>query len=223
MKLKTTFLCLVALLGAALQANAHAVWATIENGQVHFALRHNVWGESAERFAAYVEGLHPRCGKAPLELGAIQNGARSGQLPIGGAMVFSESRRGVDKGAENFLAIFHAKVAVSAKAAATKAGGMFEIVPRQKGDTLTAEILWEGAPKASIKVSLYWPGHEEAFTANTDEKGIATFALPKDRKTAGVVGIHALYYIEQPVEFEGKTYPKTAHQSTLSFPLKGKA
>lgn len=222
MKLKTTILCLVAVFGAALQAHAHAVWATIENGQVHFALRHNVWGESAERFAAYVEGLTPRTGKAALTLSPVKNGERTGQLPSGAAMVFSESRRGVDKGAENFLAIFHAKAAVSHKAAAAKAGGQFEIVSRQKGDTLTAEVLWEGAPKASIKVSLYWPGQEEAFTSTTNEKGIATFTLPKDRRTAGVVGLHAVYYIEQPVDFEGKTYPKTAHQSTLSFSLKEK-
>jgi hypothetical protein len=61
MKLKTTFLCLAALFGAALQARAHAVWATIENGQVYFALKEGSNGKPEARFAPYVATLKARC------------------------------------------------------------------------------------------------------------------------------------------------------------------
>lgn len=52
----------VVTLVAQVSAQAHFIWATVEGGQVRFALLEDVNEAPDAKFAKYVEGLAPRCG-----------------------------------------------------------------------------------------------------------------------------------------------------------------
>ena len=215
----TPILCGIVIAASTLSANAHAVWATIKDGNVTFALRHNVWGESYERYTAYVSDIKPTAGKKSIELGVPVIGARSGKLPQGSTVVKAEAKRGVDKGQENFVAVFYAKAAISERAASMRVGSDFEVIPEIKGGKVHVNVYRTGKLMSGVKVSVYWPGREEPYIAESDGNGHAVIELPTGFQTAGVVGVHAVTYIDEPVMYEGKQYPKTAIQTTVSFPI----
>jgi hypothetical protein len=220
MKLKTTFLCLAALLGAALQARAHAVWATIENGQVYFALKEGSNGKPEARFAPYVATLKARCGSRVLSLGNASEGVRKARMSYGFAVAYGENQKGVEKGEEHFLASFHAKAAASLKDAASRSGASFDLTAQLQDETLIVRVWEKGKPLSGSEVELQWPGATEKLTQKSDANGYARFPWQGD-KYSGYVGIRASKTIEKKVRFEKKNYPKTRKQATLTFPVVG--
>jgi hypothetical protein len=220
MKVKVTFLCLAALLGAALQARAHAVWATIEKGQVHFALKEGSNGKAESRFAPYVATLKARCGSRLLNLGNAREGVRTARISYGFAVAYGENQKGVEKGEEHFLASFHAKAAASLKDAASRSGASFDLTAQLQDETLIIRVWEKNKPLAESDVELQWPGATEKLTQKSDADGYARFPW-QGEKHSGYVGIRASKTIEKRVSFEKKTYPKTRKQATLTFPVIG--
>jgi hypothetical protein len=220
MKLKATFLCLAALLGAALQARAHAIWATIENGQVHFSLKEGSGGKPEARFAPYVATLKARCGSGVLSLGNAREGVRTARMTYGFAVAYGENQKGVEKGEEHFLARFHAKAAASLKDAASGSGASFDLTAQLHDETLIVRVWEKRKPLAESDIELQWPGATEKLIQKSDANGYVHFAWQGD-KYSGYVGIRASKTIEKRVSFEKKAYPKTRQQVTLTFPVVG--
>ncbi len=196
-------------------AQAHFVWATIEKGQVRFALLENPSQKPDARFGKYVEGL-----KSPLALGSVTDGARFCALPTNKKPAFADatvgvkSREGVD-----YLLRYHARAAASPEDASRASGAAFELRATRTGGELAVSVWQDGWPVPATEVTLHLPGTaEEQKTATTDLKGEVRFAFPEPTQT-GFVGIRAKIVEENPGTFEGKNYAEVHHWTTLTFPV----
>ena len=182
-------------------AQAHFIWATIENGQVRFALLENPAEKPDAKFGMYVEGL-----KTSLALGSVTEGARFCALPTGKALAFADATVGVkNREGVEYLLLYHAKAAASLEDAGKASDAPAEALASREGDELVVNVRQGGWPVPETEVTLHVPGSEEQKTATTDLKGEARFAFPKPRK-AGFVGLRAKIVEEQPGTAEGKKY-----------------
>lgn len=204
---------LVATLAIPRTAHAHFIWATIEGGQVRFALLENPSEAPNPQFAKYVEAL-----KTPLILGATVEGARSCALPTGKTTAYAESIIGAKKREEtSYLLVYHAKGAASLADAATTGGACVELLATREGEKLTVTALHGGKPAPQAAVTLHLPGVEETQSATTDTKGIAHFTLPQSL-TPGFIGVRANVIETKSGEYQGAAYTEVHHWATLAVP-----
>jgi hypothetical protein len=208
---------LAALVATALTpcvAHAHFIWATIEGGQVRFALLENPSQKPDARFGKYVAGL-----KSQLMLGDVTDGARLCTLPAGKKVALAESVVGVkNRDGVDYLLLYHARAATSLDAARESSSAPFEVLASRIGSELVVSVRQDGWPVPQAEVVLHLPGSEAARAATTDLAGETRFPF-QGSKVAGFVGLRARVVEEKPGSAEGKKYTEIHHWTTLTFPI----
>lgn len=210
-------LALVALLPTA--ARAHYLWATVENGQVRFALLDDAATAPKPEFASYVAALAPRGDQGRnLTLGAPKDGARYAALPAGTGVVAAESVVGVrERGAAPYLLVYHPRGAASVAAAGAKSDAAAELRAARDGDTLVVTAWQGGWPVPAAEIWVQWPGEAAPTGYTADLKG--EVRTPWKATTApGFVGVRVLVTEKKAGVHEGKTYAAVHRWATLTFP-----
>jgi hypothetical protein len=204
-------------------AYAHFIWATVEGGQVRFALLEDVNGAPSAQFAKYVETITPNCGGKTLTLGASKEGARYASLPAGQNVVVAQTvvRAKEASAAEggNYLLVYNAKAAATFAAAATATNGPAEIRAVREGDKLVISVHQDEWPVPNAEVWVHQPGVADAVSITTDLKGEARVAFPSGK--SGFVGLRAMVNEPKTGEHGGIKYTSVHHWATLTFPLAG--
>jgi hypothetical protein len=204
-------------------AHAHFVWATVEGGQVRFALLEDVNEKPDAKFEKYVESLAPRCGGKVLTLGTPNAGARFAPVPAGQSIVTADTIvRAKEGDGGNYLLVYHAKGATSLAAAATATNDPAEVRAVREGDTLVVSVYQDAWPVPNAEVFVHWPGGGEAVGGTTDVKGEARIAWP-EKAASGFVGVRAKVIEKKPGEHAGIRYASVHRWATLSFPVSGAA
>jgi hypothetical protein len=202
-------------------AQAHFIWATVEGGQVRFALLEDVNQAPDAKFEKYVNGLAPHCGGKVLTLGAATAGARFAALTGGQGVVTADTVVRAKEGeGGNYLLVYHAKGADSLAAAATATKGVAEVRARREGNALVAAVHQDEWPVPGVEVWFHWPGAATPVSGKTDLKGEARIAWP-EKTAAGFVGIRAKVLETKSGEHDGAKYTTVHHWATLSFPVAG--
>ena len=217
-----TAAAIVAVAFAQTAARAHFVWATVENGQVRFALLENVNAAPSTPFEKYVANLSPRCGGKTLTLGAPKDGARYAALPAGQGVVMAESEVGVrERDGETYLLVYNPKGAASLAAAGEITKAPAELVARQEGVNLVVSARQEGWPVPKSEVWVQWPGDEAPVSVLTDINGEARIPWKTAAATwrGGFVGIRTLVKEGKQGAAGGKKYPVVHRWATLTFPV----
>ena len=215
----TPIVAVAAALTVPRTAHAHFIWATMEGGQVRFALLENPAESPNPQFGKYVEPL-----QTSLTLGALTEGARYAAYAPGTkrvsarSLVGVKSREGVD-----YLLLYHPSAAVSLEAAKEKGEksekneGSVELRAWRDGESLVVQAWSDGWLVPGAEVTAHWPGSELAPSATTDLKGEVRFAWP-GKLSGGFVGVRAKVVEEIGGELEGKKYTQKHHWATLTFP-----
>lgn len=213
----------VALLQTA--AQAHYIWASVEKGQVRFALLEDVNEAPDAKFDKYVLGLAPHCGATRLTVSAPKDGASYATLPPGESVVLVDSivrakeREGGPGGSAPYLLIYHAKGAASLAAAGTDAKAPVELLARRDGKELVVSVLLADQPApADCAVTVLWPGSVSPTLLTTDAKGEARVVWPTLTR-GGLFGIRAMVPEAKSGEQAGKKYDSIHHWATLTFPV----
>jgi hypothetical protein len=203
-------------------ASAHFIWATVEKGQVRFALLENVNEAPSTQFAKYVAELTPRCGDKTLKLGETQDGARFAAVPSGQKVITAESTVGAkEREGKPYLLIYNAKGAVSLAAAGTLVKAPAEILVHKDGSDLVVSVMANAKAVADAEVWVQWPGSDDSKSIKTDAKGDAHFAWPAEPHKSGFVGVRAMVDEARAGELDGKSYASIHRWATLSFPSEG--
>lgn len=221
----TMVIAVVGLMVVQSAAQAHFIWATVQNGQVRFALLENVNDAPQTQFAKYVANLSPRCKGKALTLGETREGARYAAVPAGQGVVTAESVVGAkEREGKSYLLVYHAKGAVSLSAAATLTKGPAELLARKAGKELVVSLRRNGMASARTEVWVQWPGREEASeekSFQTDHQGDVRISWPPATSTGGFVGIRAMVNEDKTGVSTGTSYVSIHHWTTLTFPLEG--
>jgi hypothetical protein len=201
-------------------ARAHYVWATVENGQVRFALLESTSGAPSPQFAKYVTALSSaRAGTKALPLGEVKDGARFAALPAGQDVVTAESVVGPrERDGASYLLVYDVKGAASLTAAGTLLQAPAEVLARKEGGELVLSVRQEGWPVPQGEVWVEWPGADAPVSAATDIKGEARIPWPASVR-AGFVGVRALVKDPTAGDAEGKKYAAVHRWATLTFPV----
>lgn len=218
----TTLAALGILAALPVAANAHFIWATVENHQARFALLENVSESPDARFERYVSKLAPSCGGRPISDATLKDGARYVSLPNGQSVVVADSVVGAkEREGVPYLLVYHAKGADSLAAAGTAAKDADEILARRDGKSLVVTVLQND--KAAVKSDVYvkWPGDEEESPVTTDSKGEVRLPWPEKVRIAGFVGVRAMVPEAKSGELDGKKYTVIHNWTTLTFPIDG--
>jgi hypothetical protein len=229
--MRSLFLTLRATLAVAFMtvfaqaAHAHFIWATVEGGQVRFALLEDVNEAPDAKFEKYVESLAPRCGGKVLTLGQPKAGARFASVPAGQSIVTAdtivrakEAREGETGG--NYLLVYHAKGAATLAAAATATNGPAEVRATREGSNLIVSVYQDEWPVPNTEVWVHWPGVAEPSSVKTDLKGEARIVWP-EKAGSGFVGVRAMIIETKAGEHTGIKYASIHHWTTLTFPVTG--
>lgn len=209
-----------ALMAVPSNAFADYIWATVEKGQVRFALLENAGGAPNPQFEKYVADLTPQCGEKSLTLGTPREGARYAALPAGQNVVTAESTVGVRaRGGAPYLLIYDAKGAVSLAAANTSTKIPAELLARKDGTELVISLRGSSAAIPDTDVWVQWPGSAEPSIVKTDSKGDVHVPWAASAPKSGFVGIRAMVTEAKSGEAEGKTYASIHRWTTLTFPI----
>lgn len=218
----STLTAVATLMALQSAASAHFIWATVEKGQVRFALLENSSSAPAAQFEKYVADLKPRCGEKTLSLGETKDGARYATIPGGQGVVTAESIIGAkEREGQSYLLVYHAKGAVSLKAAATLTKAPAELAARKERQDLVVSLRQNGTAAAQTEVWVQWPGGEEGSSVKTDDKGDVRVPWPTSVSKSGFVGIRAMVTENKSGELAGKSYASIHRWATLTFPLEG--
>ncbi|GAB4469326.1 MAG: hypothetical protein OHK0029_41930 [Armatimonadaceae bacterium] len=202
-------------------AQAHFIWATVENGQVRFALLEDANEAPNAQFEKYVANLSPRCGGKALTLGAPQSGARTASLPAGQNVVTANTIvRAKEAEDGNYLLVYHAKGAASLAAAATATEEPAEIRARRDGGNLVVTVHQDKWPAPNTEVWVHLPGVETPTSITTDLKGEARLAW-SEKTAGGFVGLRAKLIEPKSGVHEGIKYTTVHRWATLTFPVAG--
>jgi hypothetical protein len=216
----STVTAVVALMAVQSAAFAHFIWATVDKGEVRFALLENAGEAPNTQFAKYVEKLTPRSGNKTLPLGETKEGARYAKVPAGQGVVTAESVVGArERGGKPYLLVYHAKGAVSLAAAGTLTKAPAELVARREGKELIVSLRQNGTAVAETEVWVQWPGGEEESSGKTDKQGDVHVPWNTEVSKSGFVGIRAMVTEDKAGEQEGKSYASIHRWATLTFPL----
>ncbi len=206
-------------------AFAHFIWATVEKGQVRFALLENVNEAPQAQFAKYVADLAVHCGDKTLSPGESRDGARTATLPAGQDVVTAESVVGTkERDGKSFLLIYDAKGAVSLTAASAMKKEPAEILASRVGKELIVTVRRAGLAVPETEVWVQWPGGDESSSAKnvkTDSQGEVHIPWPTTVSKNGFVGIRAMVTEETAGELAGKSYASIHRLATLAFPWEG--
>jgi hypothetical protein len=206
----------IAALTVPRMAHAHFIWATMEGGQVRFALLENPAESPQPQFGTYVELL-----QTSLALGAPIGGARYAIFAPETKRVSARSTIGVkSREGGNYLLLYHPSAAASLEAArekGEKSETSVELRARRDGEALVVQAWSEGWLVPGAEVTVHWPGSERAPSAKTDVKGEVRFTWPR-KLASGFVGVRAKIVEGIGGEREGKTYTQKHHWTTLTFP-----
>jgi hypothetical protein len=204
---------LAAVLLAPIAARAHFIWATIENGQVRFALLENPNEKPDVRFESYVARM-----TTALALDAPRDGARTANLASAQKSARAETTVGVkERNGVSYLLRYRARAAADlASAGLPTKGAATDVTVTQDGATMVITALQDGWPCPETEVTLHWPGGEASATTNL--AGTARLPWPK-LEQSGFVGVRAKIIEGVPGESEGKKFAETHHWTTLSFPV----
>lgn len=204
---------IVAVVAIPSVAQAHFIWATIDDGQVRFALLEDPFSAPDERFGKYVAKLTTK-----LPLGEITGGARSCALPKETRVALADTVLGVmAREAAGGLVVYHAKAVVGREDAARPSGAAVELLASQVGNELIVTALRNGVGVPDSEVIIHLSGTEEKPLGVTDAKGIARFALPANAP-AGRIGLRAKIVEKKSGEDDGKKYTEIHHWATLTLP-----
>jgi hypothetical protein len=222
--LRATLAVAVVTVLAQAAAHAHFIWATVEGGQVRFALLEDANEAPDAKFEKYVESLSPLCGGKVLTLGAAKAGARSAPVPAGQNVVTAETivrakeaREGEAGG--NYLLVYHAKGAATLAAAATATNGPAEVRAVREGNKLVVSVYQDEWPVPNAEVWVHWPGMG-ASSVTTDLKGEASVVWP-EKLSGGFVGVRAMVNETKSGEHGGIKYTSIHRWATLTFPVAG--
>ena len=216
-----------ALLGLAIlpaTAHAHYIWATVEKGQVRFALLESINEAPSAPFESYVAGLTPQSGGKSLTLGAAKNGARYAPLADGQNVVLVESIVGAkERGGEPYLLIYDAKGVATLAAAETPTSAPAELLAHRAGSELIVTVRKDGKPAPQTDVWVQWPGVEDPKSVATDARGEIHVPYPaaSAQTVGGFVGIRAMVSEAKSGEMSGKRYASIHRWTTLTFPIAG--
>lgn len=204
-------------------AHAHFIWATVENGQVRFALLENIAEPPNPKFESYVTSLAPTCGDKKVTLSTPKAGASYAKLPTGQSVMSAESTIGVkDRNGETYLLVYYARGAATLAAANTTTKVPAELSVRKDGESLVVTLSQDGWPVPQGEVYVQWPGAETPTTYPTDIKGEAKVPWPTvaDRR-AGFLGLRAVIKQKKTGTHDGKQYGIIHRWTTLTFPVDG--
>jgi hypothetical protein len=211
----------VAVGAAQTAARADYIWATVENGQVRFALLENANAAPNPDYDKYVTGLTSQCDGKSLTMGVAKGGARFAPLAANQTVVTGESIVGVrERGGETYLLVYDAKGAASLKAAETNTKAPAEVSAHKEGDKLEVSVFQSGKPVPQSEVWVQWPGEEDATSVKTDDKGEVLVPWPATPRP-GFISIRAKVNETKAGEAEGKKYPLIRRWATLTFPVQG--
>jgi len=221
LKLKTTAkfltpaLCL-GLLGAAQHAaQAHFVWAEIDQNEVHVALSEGP-GEAGIRFDQVQKSVVTAGGKT-LTLNP-QNGKSylAATLPPNTDVAAASNNWGVldrtDQGRGVFLLYYYAKAARTLADAAQPSNLPAQWYAKYQDGKILATLVEKGVPVAGAAVEIILPDGQSKDTV-TDSSGKVLF----DSTGTGLYGVKALLKSQKSGSYEGKKYPGIHSYSTLTF------
>jgi hypothetical protein len=212
-----------AIVALALSTAAHAdyIWATVENGQVRFALMEYAGGTPNPSYASYVAGISPASDGKALAAGTPKEGAYYAAMPKGKNVVTAEKIVGVrERNGETYLLVYTAKGATSLAAAKTMTKAPAEVTARRDGDNLVVSVFQNGKPVAASEVWVQWTDDTDPVSVKTNDKGeVATPWSKAASDKGGFISIRAKVNETKSGELEGKTYPLIRRWATLAFPL----
>ena len=209
----TSIVVVAAALTVPRTAHAHFIWATIEGGQVRFALLENPAESPNPQFGKYVELL-----QTSFVLGALIEGARYAPCTPGIKRVSAHATVGVkSREGGDYLLLYHPSAATSLEAAKEKSAESIELRAWRDSDSLVVQAWSGGWLVPATEVTVHWPGTKLAPSAMTDLKGEARFTWPR-KLASGFVGVRAKVVEETRGELDGKKYTQKHHWATLTFP-----
>jgi hypothetical protein len=208
-------LCL-GLLGAAQQAaQAHFIWAEIDQNEVHVALSEKP-GEAGIRFdqvqkSVVTSGgrtlpLNPQDGKTYLAATLPPHVNVAAASNTWGVMDRTSQGRGI------YLLYYHAKAARTLADAVKPSDLPAQWYAKSQNGRILATLVRKGVPVAGAAVEIILPDGQSQKTV-TDSNGKVLF----DSAGEGIYGIKALLNSTESGTYEGKKYPAVRSYSTLTF------
>jgi hypothetical protein len=214
-KLLAPALCLGFLGAAQHAAQAHFLWAEINQNDVRVALSEQP-GEAGVAFDK-VKNSVITAGNQTLPLGD-QNGKSylAAQLPANTNVAAASNNWGVldrtSQGRGVFLLYYYAKAARTLSDATTPSTLPAQWYAKQQGNQIVASFLQQGKPVAGAAVEIALPNGQSKETV-TDANGKVLF----DSAGNGLYGLKALITSNEKGVYQGKNYPGIHSYSTLTF------
>jgi uncharacterized GH25 family protein len=208
-------LCL-GLLGATQKAaQAHFIWAEIDQNEVHVALSERP-GEDGIRFdqvqkSVITSGgqtllLNPQDGKTYLAATLPPQSNVAAASNNWGVMDRTNQGRGI------YLLYYHAKAARTIADAVKPSDLPAQWYAKSQNGQILATLVRKGVPVPGAAVEIILPGGQSQKTV-TDSNGKVLF----DSAGEGIYGIKALLTSSESGAYEGKTYPAIRSYTTLTF------
>ena len=210
-------LCL-GLLGAAQQAaQAHFVWAQIDQNEIHVALSERP-GEAGIRFdqvqkSVITSGgqtlpLNPQDGKTYMAATLLPHTNVAAASNTWGVMDRTSQGRGI------YLLYYYAKAARTLADAVKPSDLPAQWYAKSQNGQILATLVRKGVPVADAAVEIILPDGQSQKTV-TDSNGKVLF----DSAGVGIYGIKALLTSTESGSYEGKKYPAVRSYTTLTFPV----
>jgi len=221
MKLKTTVklltpaLCLGLLGGAQHAAQAHFLWAEINQNEVHVALSEQP-GEAGVAFDKVKNSVITADNQTfPLQP-QNTNPYLTANLPANTNVAAASNNWGIldrtSQGRGVFLLYYYAKAARTLSDATTPSTLPAQWYAKQQGNQIVASFLQQGKPVAGAAVEIALPNGQSKETV-TDSNGKVLF----DNAGNGLYGLKALIISNEKGVYQGKNYPGIHSYSTLTF------